>query len=76
VPGRFPFRSIALSSVASGILPGRSRMDDVEYYRQRAADEWERSKASDNPKAAEIHENLAKSYEELIELLANDSNTG
>lgn len=51
-------------------------MDDVEYYRQRAADEWERSKASDNPKAAEIHENLAKSYEELIELLANDSNTG
>ena len=48
-------------------------MDDIDYYRQRATDEWERSRASDNPKAAEIHKNLAKSYEELIELLTSDS---
>ena len=47
-------------------------MEDLEYYRQRAADEWERSNASDNPRAAEIHENLARSYEELIALLDED----
>ncbi len=48
-------------------------MSDIEYYRQRAGEERERAKASNNPKAVTIHEKLAESYEELIELLSQDS---
>lgn len=41
--------------------------DDVMYYRQRAMVERERAKASSNTNVAEIHEELARLYEALVE---------
>ena len=40
---------------------------DVEYYRQRAAAERELAKASDRANVAEIHEELARLYDALVE---------
>ena len=40
---------------------------DVEYYRQSAAAERELAKASDRANVAEIHEELARLYEALVE---------
>ena len=41
--------------------------DDVHYYRQRAQTERERAKLSSRQEIAEIHEELARLYEALIE---------
>ena len=41
--------------------------DDLEYYRQRAKDERERAELSSRSDIAEIHEELARLYEALIE---------
>ena len=41
--------------------------DDVSYYRQRAQTERERAKLSSSEDIAEIHEELARLYEALIE---------
>ena len=41
--------------------------DDAEYYRRRAQTERERAKSSDNANVAEIHEELARLYDALIE---------
>lgn len=43
--------------------------DDVAYYRGRIEDERERAKTANDTKIAEIHEELAKQYEKLIDLL-------
>ena len=40
--------------------------DDLAYYRQRAAAERERAKASSSADIAEIHEELARLYDALI----------
>jgi hypothetical protein len=40
---------------------------DVEYYRERAAAERELAKASDRANVAEIHEELARLYDALVE---------
>ena len=40
---------------------------DVEYYRQRAAAERELAKASHRANVAEIHEELARLYDALVE---------
>lgn len=40
---------------------------DVAYYRRRAAAERELAKASDRANVAEIHEELARLYEALVE---------
>ena len=40
---------------------------DIEYYRLRAAAERELAKASHRANVAEIHEELARLYEALIE---------
>ena len=42
---------------------------DVAYYRGRIADERERAKAAVDATIAEIHEELARQYEKLIEHL-------
>lgn len=47
--------------------------DDVAYYRGRIEDELERAKAADDTKIAEIHEELARQYEKLIDLLEGRS---
>lgn len=41
--------------------------DDLAYFRQRAAVERERAKASGSADIAEIHEELARLYDALIE---------
>ena len=41
--------------------------DDVHYYRQRAQAERERAKLSSRQEIAEIHEELARLYDALIE---------
>jgi hypothetical protein len=41
--------------------------DDVSYYRERAQVERERAKLSSREDIAEIHEELARLYEALIE---------
>ena len=40
---------------------------DIEYYRQRAEAERERAKLSDRAEIAEIHEELARLYDALVE---------
>ena len=40
--------------------------EDIRYYRERAAVERERAKTS-SPEIAEIHEELARLYDALIE---------
>ena len=40
---------------------------DIEYYRQRATTEREAAKNSSRTGVAEIHEELARLYEALIE---------
>lgn len=40
---------------------------DIEYYRQRAKSERERAKQSSRADIAEIHEELARLYEALIQ---------
>ena len=40
---------------------------DVAYYRERARTERERAKTSSSADIAEIHEELARLYEALIE---------
>jgi hypothetical protein len=40
---------------------------DVEYYRQRAAAERELARASDRANVAEIHEELARLYDALVD---------
>ena len=39
---------------------------DVEYYRQRAADERELARLSDRANVAAIHDELARQYEALV----------
>ena len=41
--------------------------DDIAYYRERARIERERAKTSANADIAEIHEELARLYDALIE---------
>lgn len=41
--------------------------DDVHYYRERARTERERAKLSSRQEIAEIHEELARLYDALIE---------
>lgn len=41
--------------------------EDVEYYRSRAAQERELAAAATSPEAAKAHEELARSYEILVE---------
>ena len=41
--------------------------DDLSYYRQRAAAERVAARASSNADIAEIHEELARLYDALIE---------
>ena len=41
--------------------------DDISYYRERAEAERTRAKSSSNAEIAEIHEELARLYEALIE---------
>ena len=41
--------------------------EDLEYYRQRAAVERERAKSSSRLDIAEIHEELARLYDALVE---------
>lgn len=38
-------------------------MDDVEYFRRRAIEERERAAKTDNPEAANAHQELARHYE-------------
>lgn len=40
---------------------------DVEYYRQRAISERALAKAANRQNVAEIHEELARQYEALVE---------
>jgi hypothetical protein len=40
---------------------------DLAYYRGRVEDERERAKAAADANIAEIHEELARQYEKLIE---------
>jgi hypothetical protein len=42
---------------------------DVAYYRGRIEEERERAKATPDAKIAELHEELARQYEKLIEHL-------
>lgn len=41
--------------------------DDTEYYRQRAATERAMAQAASQSNVAEIHEELARQYEALVE---------
>jgi hypothetical protein len=41
--------------------------EDLDYYRKRAAVERERAKSSSRSDIAEIHEELARLYDALIE---------
>ena len=41
--------------------------DDLSYYRQRAAAERAAARASSNADIAEIHEELARLYDALVE---------
>ena len=41
--------------------------DDIAYYRQRAITERANAKLADRAYIAEIHEELARAYEALIE---------
>jgi len=41
--------------------------EDIIYYRERAKTERERAKASNNADIADIHEELARLYDALIE---------
>ena len=41
--------------------------DDGDYYRRRAAEERDRAKAADRRDVAEIHLELARQYEALVE---------
>lgn len=41
--------------------------DDLAYYRQRAAAEREAAKSSSNVEIAEIHQELARLYDALVE---------
>ena len=41
--------------------------EDIAYYRQRAMRERELAKTSSNAEIAEIHEELARLYDALIE---------
>ena len=40
---------------------------DIDYYRQRAAAERELAKSANRANVAEIHEELARLYEALVE---------
>jgi hypothetical protein len=46
------------------------QLDDVEYYRARAATERERAEMSANAEVAAIHLELAIQYEALVEQTA------
>lgn len=41
-------------------------VNDIEYYRRRALEERERAAKSDNPEAANAHQELARHYEGLV----------
>ena len=41
--------------------------EDLSYYHERARNERERAKASSNADVAEIHEELARLYDALIQ---------
>jgi len=42
-------------------------LDNIEYYRRRAAEERERARKTDIPEAARAHRDLAAHYEALVE---------
>ncbi|HEY1143247.1 MAG TPA: hypothetical protein VGE68_04350 [Sphingomicrobium sp.] len=42
-------------------------LDDIEYYRQRAATERALAESADRKIVAEIHAELARQYEALVE---------
>jgi len=41
-------------------------LDNIEYYRRRAAEERERAQKTDIPEAAKAHRDLAAHYEALV----------
>lgn len=45
-------------------------VDEILYYRQRAAEEWNAAMAAHHPAAAAAHEALARRYAALINVLA------
>lgn len=42
-------------------------LDDIDYYRRRALEERAIAETSDSPEAAQVHLDLAKHYEALVE---------
>lgn len=42
--------------------------DEIQYYQERAAVEWQCAAESTNAHAKEIHEKLAELYERLVQL--------
>jgi hypothetical protein len=45
-------------------------VDEILYYRRRAAEEWSAARAARHPAAAAAHEALARRYAALINVLA------
>ena len=41
-------------------------VDDILYYRKRAAEEWSAARQARHPAAAAAHESLARSYAAII----------